>query len=378
MAANPEANFLSVAPLLGHMMFAAISRLLAYPFRTVRSTALYQDVLYGAVRCMLERITIPQSRYLNASTSVRYITHCRKRNIEPKTLQVESEDGKIAAHWLGNPDADSVVLYLHGGGYTQSANEGNFQYMERLVKDLNNAKGCRSVAVLILAYTLAPEGTHPTQLREATTILSHLLTKTGRLPSDIFISGDSAGGNLSLAVLSHLLHPHPDVPPVQLEQPLGGTLLYSPWAGFRTDYPSFHNETLDMLSPLALRKWSAMFLNKANPTNPEVDPGPISGDAWTEACLNPASWWGGLHQVVDDIFVSYGSYEVLADPIKELERELKKGWADGGGDEGRVTFLEAAKAAHIAPIVDIMVPGNSTKSDTQVSIEEWYKMRLQK
>lgn len=327
---------------------------------------------------MLEGITITQSRYLNASTTAGYIAHCRRRKIEPKKLDVEGEDGKIAAHWLGDPDAETVVLYLHGGGFTQPANAGNFQYMDRLAQDINNARACKSVAVLILAYTLAPEATHPTQLREAATVLSHLLTKTGRAPSDIFVSGDSAGGNLALALLSHLLHPHAGVRPLQLEQPLGGTLLYSPWVGFRTDYPSYQNETLDMLSPLSLRRWSAMFLNKANPVNPEADPGTISGDAWTEACLNPASWWSGLHRVVDDIFVSYGSYEVFADPIRDLEKALRKGWADGGGDVSRVTFLEAAKAAHIAPIVDIMAPGRYVKSDTQIAIEEWYKARLQK
>ncbi|CAO2649688.1 Nn.00g009800.m01.CDS01 [Neocucurbitaria sp. VM-36] len=393
--ATSPVGFTSVAPLLGQIgltitptfmstqltrvtALAAIVRLFTYPFRTVRSTALYNDVLYAAVRRMLERITIPQSRYLNPSTSARYIAHCKKQNLEPKGFAVQGKDGNIAAHWIGNPDAETVVLYLHGGGYTQSANEGNFQYLERLVKDLNSESGCRSVAVIVLAYTLAPEATHPTQLREAVTVLSHLITKTGRSASDIFISGDSAGGNLALAVLSHLLHPHPDISAIALDQPIGGTLLYSPWAGFGTEYQSYDNEALDMLSPLALRKWSAMFLDKSNTADPEADPGPVSGDAWTEACLNPASWWDGLHRVVNAIFVSYGSYEVLADPIRDLERELKKGWTDGGGDASQVTFLRGPKEAHIAPIVDLMTPSKGTKSGAQVAIEAWYKTRLQK
>lgn len=357
---------------------AASSRLLTYPFRTVRSTALSNDVLYAAIRRMLERMTIAQSRYLNPSTSARYIAHCKKQNVEPRTLTVQGEGGDIAAHWIGNPEAETVVLYIHGGGYTQPANEGNFQYTERLVKDLNNENGCRSVAVLVLAYTLAPEATHPTQLREAAAVLSHLVTKTGRSASDIIISGDSAGANLALAVLSHLLHPHPDVSAIKLEQPLGGLLLYSPWAAFGTNYQSYDNEKLDMLSPLALRKWSAMFLNKPNSADPEADPGRVSGDAWTEACLNPASWWDGLHRVVSAIFISYGSYEVLVDPIKELEKQLKTGWTDGGGDASQVTVFEGSKEAHIAPIMDIMTPGKTKKSGTQVAIEAWYKARLQK
>jgi acetyl esterase/lipase len=358
-------------------VFAAVTRALTYPFRSVRCTALYNDVLYAGVRCMLERITIPQSRYINPSTSARYVVYCKGNYITPHTIYIDTDnDIKVAAHWLGSSDAETVVLYLHGGGYTQSANEGNFRYMDRLVRDLNSDKGCRSVAVLILAYTLAPEATHPTQLREAAAVLTHLVTNTGRKPSDIFVSGDSAGGNLALALLSHVLHPHPGVRAVKLEQPLGGTLLYSPWAGFATDFPSFSNVTLDMLSPLALRKWSAMFLDKANSTDPEADPGPVSGDAYTEACKNPASWWNGFHRTVGNVFVSYGSYEVLADPIKELERQMKKGWTEGGGDSSRLVFLEGAKEAHISPIVDIMTPGARMKSSTQSAIEGWYKARL--
>jgi acetyl esterase/lipase len=327
---------------------------------------------------MLNHITIAQSRYLNPSTSECYFTHCKESNITPQTTKVDGESGKAAAHWLGNPDAETVIFYLHGGGYTQPVNPGYFQYISRLIEDLNGEKGSRSVAVLFLAYTLVPEATHPTQLREAATMLSHLITELGRSPSDIFISGDSAGANLAIALLSHLLRPHPEVPAIKLHQPLAGALLYSPWVGFRTDYPSFDNETLDTLAPLALRKWSAMFLNKANPVDPEADPGPVSGDSWTEPCVNDPSWWNGLHNVVGDIFVSYGSYEVLADSIRDWKKQLIAGWAEGGGAASRVTFVETPKESHIAPIVQLMTISPAYKSNTQVAIEEWYKLRLKK
>jgi acetyl esterase/lipase len=328
---------------------------------------------------MLERITIPQSRYLNPSTSSRYLAYCKRRNIKPNTVAVDiGEDSTVDAHWLGASDADAVILYLHGGAYTQSVNEGNLQYISRLLKDLNGEDTGRPVAALVLAYTLAPGATHPTQLREASATLSHLVTKTGRKPSNIFVSGDSAGGNLALALLSHLLHPHPGVAAVKLEESLGGALLYSPWVGFSTDYPSYENLELDMLSPLALRKWSAMLLHKASPTNPESDPGTISGDAYTEACKNPSSWWNGIHRIVSDVFVSYGGYEVLADSIKELETHFKEGWVEGSGDLSRVMFLGAPKEAHIQPILDAMMPGARAKSSTQVAVEKWYAARLQK
>lgn len=327
---------------------------------------------------MLEHLTIADFRYLNAQTSESYVQlYCKPRGLEPKTLKLDTKDGQAVAHWIGDPDADVVIIYCHGGGYTQPANRGNFRHLAGIVKDLNSDGSSPSISVLMLAYTLVPEAVYPAQLREAAVVLAHLVHDTGRSPSRVFLAGDSAGGNLALSLLSHILHPHPDVFAVKLERPLGGAVLLSPWVGFRTDYPSFStNATLDMVAPLALRKWSAMFLNKANFPDPEADPGLILGDAWTEACRNPSSWWNGMHQVVSDVFIWWGGYEVFVDPLRELEKNLKAGWADGGGDPSRTKFLESAKEAHVAPIVDTMIPGVK-KGDAQVAIEEWFKGRLQ-
>jgi acetyl esterase/lipase len=327
---------------------------------------------------MLDHITIPQLRYLFPSTSAQYSAECRRLGLEPNSIEVNVQDRKVAAHWIGSPDAEMVILYFHGGGYVQPANEGNFKHLARLVKDMGSEKACRPIAALMLAYSLAPEAVYPTQLREAAATLSHLVHETGRSPRNIFVSGDSAGGNLAISLLSHLLHPHPDVPAIKLDNSLGGALLLSPWAGFDTTYPSFDNLKLDVLPPRLLRKWSAMFLNKANPTDREADPGPVSGDAWTDACTNPASWWTGLHNVVSDIFVCYGSYEVLADPIKEWEKKLRRGWAESGGKTDRLVFLETAKESHVQPVIDIVSPSAGTKSETQNAIDAWCKARLQR
>lgn len=327
---------------------------------------------------MMDRLAIADMRYLNASTSEKYVhSYCKSQGLEPKTLEVDTDKGGAVAHWIGDPDADAVILYCHGGGYTQPANEGNFRHLSGIVKDVNNDVTKPSVAVLLLSYTLVPEAVFPTQLREALVVLRHLIYDTGRSPTNIFLAGDSAGGNLALSVLSHILHPHPDVFALKLEEPLGGALLLSPWVGFRTDYPSFKsNETLDMLGSIALRKWSAMFLDKASSSNPEEDPGLTSGDAWTEPCLNPSSWWNNMHRVVSDVFIWCGGYEVLLDSIHELENNFMAGWESGGGDPSRIICAESAKQSHVAPMVDTMIPG-AKKGDAQVAIEEWLKGRIQ-
>ncbi|KAF2444148.1 hypothetical protein P171DRAFT_485611 [Karstenula rhodostoma CBS 690.94] len=127
-----------------------------------------------------------------------------------------------------------------------------------------------------------------------------------------------------------------------------------------------------------MRRWAAVFLGKANPADAEADPGVTSGDAWTEAALNPPSWWQGLHKTVGDFFIWSSGYEVLANPIRELQKPLTEGWATGGGDTSRVIFLESAKEAHIQPLIDTILPGKGKKGDAQMVIEEWYKARLQR
>jgi acetyl esterase/lipase len=82
--------------------------------------------------------------------------------------------------------------------------------------------------------------------------------------AQIFISGDSAGGNLALALLSHMLHPHPDLEDklrIKLPSPLAGAILTSPWVKFPTDDSSVErNEGSDFICKGAVNRWSTAFL----------------------------------------------------------------------------------------------------------------------
>lgn len=79
----------------------------------------------------------------------------------------------------------------------------------------------------------------------------------------VFIGGDSAGGNLALALLSHILHPHPkfeDELRVKLSAPLAGAILTSPWVKFpTTDDSAKRNEGGDFICKPAGDRWAAAF-----------------------------------------------------------------------------------------------------------------------
>lgn len=207
---------------------------------------------------------------------------------------------------------------------------------------VENAKAAgKDLGVLFLAYTLAPHACYPRQLQQGVEILRYTLDELDRSPTNIMIGGDSAGqcyephthqllpqtispmimgqlttspgGNLTLGVISHILHPHPKCPPLPLSAPLRGAILLAPWVSFRTDWPSVKaNAQKDIIQPSLGDLWSANFL------------GTSSRDEYNEPGeRTDEQWWAGLQDVVAEIFIVGGQDEILADSIREMERKLK-------------------------------------------------------
>jgi acetyl esterase/lipase len=151
-----------------------------------------------------------------------------------------------------------------------------------------------------------PDSPVPTQLRQANAALTHLLQK-GIPPSNIVVGGDSAGGNLTLQLASHLLHPLPSIPaPPKLSEPLAGALLISPWVAYNVDAPSYvRNEGKDLLLSSSY-KFMADLVNLG--VTPELK-------HHVEPASAPASWWSGLDRVYPRILITAGEHEGLFDQI---------------------------------------------------------------
>lgn len=369
--AKPEAN-------------TAISHLLTYPFRSNRASSLRNDVFNAAIRILLTHVTVPQARYLNPSTTQRYLSFCQSASQTPSSLSVTYGPGgkrRACAHWIGDPDAQVVILYLHGGAYFQPATAGTFLYVQSLIQKLGNQTG-KSVAALVLAYSLAPEAAFPTQLEEGAAILSELLYPTSssskkRRPGDIFLLGDSAGGNIALALVSHLLRPHPQVEEFRLEGRLGGVLLYSPSVSHSFDWDSVRrNAVRDMLPVSKIPVWGAMYVGQTASLQ-HYDGSRLETDEYSEPCIAEALWWQELSKVVGYVLVLSGGEEALADSIHELGEKMKQGWREGGGEEKGVIFVETPRETHIGPIVDFMMSRGKVTSSSQHLLEEWLTARLE-
>lgn len=170
-----------------------------------------------------------------------------------------------------------------------------------------------SICALLLGYTCAPEAQYPGQLCQAVELLDHLITKEGRKPSDIIIAGDSAGGNLALGLLSHILHPHPEVPiKIDLKEPLRAAVLISPWVNFDVHQPSFdRNVQTDMLCKPVGQRWADAFRGNAKLDN------------YNQPILADSGWFSKMEAIASGILVWGGGGEVLIDSIEQIANQLK-------------------------------------------------------
>jgi epsilon-lactone hydrolase len=148
----------------------------------------------------------------------------RRRRIEevgavwPVADDVELEaidlDG-VRGEWSIAPGADAsrVLIYFHGGGYCS----GSIVSHRRLVSEVGRAGGLRTLAV---DYRLAPEHPFPAARDDALAVWRRL-RREGYAAKTIAVGGDSAGANLTLALVGELRRAGEDLP--------GCLWLLSPW-----------------------------------------------------------------------------------------------------------------------------------------------------
>ena len=103
--------------------------------------------------------------------------------------------GGVRATWIDVQGAqhDRVVLYLHGGAFVAETPVFHGGLLARICREAG-ARG------LMPSYRLAPEHQYPAALDDCMAAYRWLLDQ-GVEPGRIVVAGDSAGGNLTLALL---------------------------------------------------------------------------------------------------------------------------------------------------------------------------------
>lgn len=169
--------------------------------------------------------------------------------------------------------------------------------------------------LITLPIAMMPDSPFPTQLSQATVALTHILNM-GIPPSNIILSGDSAGGNLIIQLGAHFLRPIPSISaPPTLSQPLAGGLLVSPWNIYNVDSPAYaRNDKKDVLD---IRTYSFVSGLVKDGLAPEMQ-------HYSEPTLAPPDWLKGLDKVYSRFLLTAGSEECPLDQTIETRDVLSR------------------------------------------------------
>lgn len=140
--------------------------------------------------------------------------------------------GRIPVYVVIPPDCPETadgIFYLHGAGWVF----GSFHTHEKLVRELAYRTGC---AVIFPEYTRSPEASYPTAVEQCYEVMGRIPEILGRYgyrirPETLTVAGDSAGGNLAIAMT--LLSKYRSGPAIQKQ------LLYYPVTNACFDTPSY-------------------------------------------------------------------------------------------------------------------------------------------
>jgi len=195
-------------------------------------------------------------------TVARWLFRVSARVAFRRTCQVvfESAGGDLAPGLWVRPElgaGSGVLLFLHGGAYIV----GDAWTYRDLAGQLARLTGC---AVCLPDYPLAPEHPAPAAFDAAVGVWKALI-RAGHRADQIVICGDSAGGGLSLALLSHLL---------RHDQRPAGCVAFAPWTDLSLSGASLvRNAPRDVILPAErIEEVRGMVLGDLDPLDPRVSP----------------------------------------------------------------------------------------------------------
>lgn len=183
-----------------------------------------------------------------------------------------------------------IILYCHGGGYST----GSAKYARTITSKL---AACTSMDVLAFDYRLAPEHPYPAALQDAMKMWNYLML-LGYGARDIIVAGDSAGGNLALALVLKLKEEQRLLP--------RGMVLLSPWTDLTCSGLSFQQKAEEdpILSQEYLYQIRDNYVKGQDFTNPYISP--LFGDL----------------QELPPTYIQVGENEILYSDATRLHQRL--------------------------------------------------------
>ncbi len=159
-----------------------------------------------------------------------------------------------------NPSASSSsnILYFHGGGYVVGSPTSHRSMTSHI------AASSQSV-VWSMDYRLGPENPFPAAVEDGLSSYKGLLD-AGTDSKDIIISGDSAGGGLTVATALRIKEENLPIP--------AGLMVISPWTNLVSDGWSYNNKAIadPVVHQEILKNCSRQYLGTADERHPLASP----------------------------------------------------------------------------------------------------------
>ena len=255
---------------------------------------------------------------------------------EPEDVTYREETvGGVPGIWTlpAGADTSKVLLYTHGGGFAVGSASSHRKLAAHVAKALG-------VVAFVLDYRRAPEHPHPAQVEDGVAVFT-ALTDRGIAPADITTIGDSAGGNLAIAI------------PLALREqglPLPGRVIaFSPWLDMENAGATLvSNAATDALvnAPLLEGMIAGVLAGGA------IDP--------TTPLANPlyADFTG-----FPPLYVNAGGAEALVDNATRVAEKATAAGVD-------VTLSVVDGMQHVFPFL----AGNAPEADDEIAaVADWYR-----
>tara|TARA_B100001996_G_C18599281_1_gene569178 strand:+ start:75 stop:995 length:921 start_codon:yes stop_codon:yes gene_type:complete len=221
------------------------------------------------------------------------------KSIKPIGFSSPANADGIYGQWVTaeNSDPNKRILYLHGGGYAIGTIRGYLSLTSHLAK----ATGC---SVLLVDYSLSPENKFPEGINDCKKAFTWMLENGPdgeRRCSKSFISGDSAGGGLSLGVTLALKDDNHELP--------NAVMPLCPWAELDPISDSYDTNSNNdpYISRDAIAAFRDLYIkDKSDLTNPYASP--VFGD----------------YQGFPPLLIQVGGREVLIDDSKKVAEKAEK------------------------------------------------------
>jgi acetyl esterase/lipase len=241
--------------------------------------------------------------------------------LNPSVTYLSEKIESIPVEWVIPPgkssDSKPLCIYFHGGAFSMGGFNSHREMVVHLAKAAN-------MPFVMVDYRLAPENPYPAALEDAITVYEFLLAKTNH-SMEIFIGGDSAGGNLCLSLLQHLQKKKTQLP--------NAFFMFSPWLNLKHDFPAIQNVASKdvMLNKILLDDAAQMYAPNIDKGDPRISP-----------------IFGELSQLPPSLVIASQS-EILIDDSKYLVQKLKE-------NHSSVEFLMWDKVPHAFPVFARLLP----------------------